>query len=243
MKNYIIIIILALLLSCTKEPNKCRYSNRTFIDSTLFVSFKINNKVQKFYQHQPFDYSGWSSISSPIIKNEDSTIYQYNYDIDFVSFTENNVPEVYISPEFMLKFSKMIVLNNKFSNSIYNPNLYNIFHDISGYSRGLSNTPKLQDTLYINGLMVSLYKPDPSININNMLSTAEVFYYYKLNKDSIHSFFKSSYSQITNIEETCNNTYLIEGTFNVKLMSSPNFKEKPDVVELTDGQFRFLRRQ
>lgn len=214
---------MALILSCTNESSKCRYSVSTFIDSTLFVSFKINNKVMKFYQIEPCGSSGWSSISSLIVKNEDTTIYQYNYQINFVSFTEKNVPDGYSSPEFMLKFSKKIELNNKVNHSIYNPNLYNVFSDISGFSRGLSFAPKLQDTLYINGLMIGLYKRDPIIQVETDLSTGTVFQYYKSNRDSIDSFFKTSFIQITNIEETCNKTYLIEGTFKVKLMSPTNF--------------------
>jgi len=242
MKNCaIFIILLGLLMSCTEKPDDtCGYTDDTLIDTTLFVTFKINGQEMKFYQFEPLNIYGWSSESAPIIKDENTYICCFNYQIDFVSYTEEDMGESFSAPEFALYFSKKVVANKKAVNA---PNLYDVFSNISGFSNYLPDLPKLKDTLYMDGVIISLLKLDSSINIWNPPSTSNAFEYYNLNQDSIDSFFKNSFIAVSNVEEICNNIYLIEGTFRAKLMYPVYDNETPKVLELTDGKFKFIRHQ
>lgn len=66
-----------------------------------------------------------------------------------------------------------------------------------------------------------------------------------MNKDSIDAYFKTSKINISSVDEICDNIYLVEGTFRGKLMYPTNNinTAKPKEIELTDGEFRFIKRQ
>lgn len=166
------LILIGFLISCNKESNTCQYAKNTFIDTTLFVTFKISDKKLKFYQIKPLELSGWNSGSNLIVKDVNTSICRYDYQINFVSFTEANIPEFFAYPEFMLEFSKSFVWNKIEGRET--PKLIEVFSNVTSFS----SSPFFEDTLFMNGMSISLKKLDSTINFDNPPSTSNVFKYY-----------------------------------------------------------------
>lgn len=237
MKNYIIIlIIIGLAYSCKHEDDPCKYAS-VLIDTTLTLTFKINNQERKLYQSYPLHTNGADYGAGFWQINEDTLIMAMGMQINFVS---QDTDDEDFKSGLSLQFIKKTVHNPE-RIEIKRVNLYDYFSDLSGYN-GLYGYPydseNLNDTMFIDGIAMEINNLDSIINYPYTPSTLNVMEYYKWNRDSINSFIKGSYIKVSKVEEVCDNIFLIEGIFQIKLMFPPS---TPDTIELTDGKFKFIR--
>lgn len=226
---YILFLIIFVISSCKKEE-PCNYNIEYWAsDTSLFISYEMDN--EKFTYYQAGEDYGPFSTSYLDEYDENNIIAIYNLPVSFgeiynreTSFTNTNV-----SIEF-------------WNYSVYNKNLepnYQLLSEtIEDYNsfcypllRSIHDEFSISDTIYMKGISLQRFK--------YLYSTAGVMSYFNYNMDSIQDFFNTSHFTISNMESVCNNYYLVEGTFETKII---NYDEPFDIKHIKNGQFRFIVR-
>jgi len=236
------ILIFGFIIGCKKSSEECPYSSKRLVDTTLFIKFNYGNREIKYYQFEPSGFYNFNSEERLSTKDSATNYFKFNCQIDFVSFTESNIPDSYFVPELWLTFSKKVIIKNPSKN--VQPLLQDMFTSTTIFTKEIDYMPQLKDTLYMDGVCLGVHDwgalDDSSLY---QCSTSNAYRIYQMNEDSINSFFSTSQLTITKVEEVCDKILLIEGTFKVKLITYPSSNQKPKIFELNEGQFRFIRHE
>jgi hypothetical protein len=95
-------------------------------------------------------------------------------------------------------------------------------------------------TNLMDGYSLDIYKA----GVEKFISSDNVFIYYKGigHPESIATYFTGTSFSITKVEKIADKCYLIEGSFNTKLLKKPDYQNDFVSSNLTDGKFRFIKR-
>lgn len=80
-KDFLILITLILISSCKKESDTCPYNLNPIADSSLFISYNINDIKYTYYQI--YEPSTFASESGAILENQ--KVFNTYYTIEFDS--------------------------------------------------------------------------------------------------------------------------------------------------------------
>ena len=236
----IIFVISAATYSCKKDDSKqtgCKYESRSYVDTSLYVSFSLDGVLKKYYQIIPTWQSSYD-VASLIYDNSILLIYKSTYIERFLEKLDTvQLLRPGINGDFIIMFSRRNHYgpSNNYSLEVTPDELYSTSQFPSYNADHSLNPHYAQDTIFMNGYSLDLLNGDDL----KYMSTDNVFIYYAQNKDSIISYFNGTNFNISKVEIICNNYYLIEGYFNTRFLSEgTNPKSSP----LKNGNFRFIRK-
>jgi len=225
----ILVLLLALFFSSCKNEEPCNYNIETWAsDTTLYISYEIDGETYKYYQAGS-DGTIWSSNTMDY--NETKKIDLYSQPVGFGKIP--NKEDVNLNIYIRIIFWNYVVYNK---NSI--PSYLLRSETIDAHKSychppdpvyDLSYEFSISDTVFMTGISIEPF--------GGSYSTENVMKYYNFNLDSIQDFFKNSNFTISSMVPVCNNYYLVEGTFETKIM----YRYRPfDIKNIENGQFRFL---
>lgn len=237
LKIFSLSFLLITLSSCLKDDRWCKYDNRRYVDSSLYVSFKLNDTYKKYYQIIP-TWKSSPDMVSLIYSEDELLIYKSSYIESFIEeFDESLILKGDTNGDFRMTFSKRNKEGtiNTFYTEVTPEELYpNTLYPSYTIERGFDNTYP-EDTIFMNGYSLDIITGSSL----KYLSTDNVFKHYSQNKDSIDSYFRNTNFNITKLEKKCANYYIIEGSFNTKFLSEG---VNPESYYLTEGKFRIIRK-
>jgi hypothetical protein len=222
MKNIFLLYILLTLFSCVNKKEECKYvPNLGSIDSSMFISYSINNINYRFFQFYQSDFQG--DYSNTYLKTNGLSIFSTYYPFFFGDINLNK---------------SQVVL------TFYDTTLYadgGIFHQRTLRKRLNTNykftIPKkaspdavvITDTLFLRGVSFSIN--------DNEYSTENLIKHYNFNADSLSKYlWRDSYFRINKIENACGWDKFIEGEFSTTV----NKVDDNSLVKIEKGRFRLL---
>ena len=224
MRSLLSIFIIAFLLLTSCQEKNGDNDNLSPQDTTLYISFNINGKDIKYFQHIS-NSTGTYLGSSMQIDGKNVTNYGFNF--FFLNPDDKQYPQAQLcfwdtiwvkhNEEKIIKFSSRIRDKYKFTS----PKLNRI-----------DFVPA--DTIFMVGAAFFLsYKS---------LSTKALFDNFKYDYDIFSNpILKDSYLIINRIKPLSDQLFLVEGIFNTALMSSTPGGNPPEVVPVS-GNFKFAIR-
>lgn len=224
MKYFIInlIVFIIFLSSCNKEEKEspCEYNFFEGIDTSLYVSFEINNEQLVYYQKM----TGNGGRSLHFDSTTNTEIWHYATLAEFDISEPDSFNNFFRSPVDLVFFDFSI--NNRihdyFLLSKYLEDNINFKH----YSA--QQRIDFMDTIFMKGVSMRYYN----------YSTETVIDYFNYDLDSINDFYaNNSFFNVTSRTQVCENKHLIQGNFSTKIMynSSPY-----SVINIENGKFNFL---
>jgi hypothetical protein len=225
MKNILIVSILLTLLSCENKKDECKYVTSIVpIDTTLYISYSINNINYRYFQFYQEDAP--ISYLNTATKSNGQTIFRVNYPFFYGDLNSDKFPVV-------LTFHDTVLLAN--GSQLHQRALRKRLHANFRFS-----IPKmgpeygyvelaLADTVFLRGVALS---------VNNYeYSTDSVISHYKFNIDSLSEYlWHDSYFRIKRTENACGWDKLIEGEFATIVMKVEDKK----LIKVENGRFRIL---
>jgi len=219
----IYLIILLLLVSCNKSDESCPY--KLYEDPELFISFEINGLALKYsqcpgggsgmtmdYNYSNILYYSEHRIAFRELNSDQDTSGSHPAELLFRNYTITGKAEYYLFPDL----SEVIKLNYPYACPPWNP--------------------ALKDTVLMNGAGVVIRISDQKEE--EIYSTDQVVKHYNYNPDSITTFFSDgSYFRLDDIEQVCNDLYLVTGSFETILMD--NHVQEGEIY-IRNGRFAFL---
>lgn len=225
--------------SCHKENDspttKCPGDDKNYVDTSLYISFNQDGVHKKYYQMYPNYFSGPGNYS--IIYGTNVTICRNSYQIYFLgSSDKSQLLNIGNKGDICFTFHKSKPTTSSNMNSVEIP-ASDIFASSLAVSYDDGNYSASQTTL-MDGYSLDLSKG----GVSKFLSTDNVFVYYnQINQSSsIQTFFTSTNFSVSKVENLCNNCYIIEGTFNTKMLKKPDYQQDFLSSTLTEGKFRFI---
>ncbi len=215
-------ILISVLLSCQKNKDDCHYDIQfSEIDTTLFISYKIDGQVYKYFQRYSF---GFRTGLPPVISgNKTDTLLTYGCHFNFGSSK---------NPNDLASGEVGVTVWNSFKPKYVEASLSYLIKN-TYILTSPKDYPQMSDSAYLSGVAINCQLAGYSIN--------SIMNYYKYDYDTIYNHvLKGSYFKITKIEAVCNNFHLIEGEFETSLMNFPTEGEKPKFINLKEGKIRFI---
>ncbi|MDO9255968.1 MAG: hypothetical protein Q7U54_10685 [Bacteroidales bacterium] len=215
-------LLIAILVSCQKNKEDCMYNIQfSQIDTNLFISYKIDGKIYKYFQC--YSFSSRTGLAPIISEDKADTILDYGCHFAFGS--SKNAYE-WSSAEVG------ITVWNSFKPRYFDAPLSLLIKDNYLFTFPKEN-PQISDSTYLNGITLK--------NQQTGYSIQSIMDYYKYDYDTIYNHvLKGSYFKITKVDVGCNNFHLIEGEFETSLMNNPKEGEKPIFINLKEGKIRFI---
>jgi hypothetical protein len=233
MKIIILSILIILVFSCNKETKvaeyPCKYTVGTSIDSSLFISFKMNGLSNIFYQRFEPNFGG----SNSNLISEGKIISNYSYLVEFDDIGWNGDRNGYDShPYVVLSFIDTTMFEeSNFELPIIEP----LFNKIrQNYQFIIPNPAKVrreliaEDTMFFKGVSIAINKIG--------YSTSDLITSFNYNRDSLHKYlWAESYLRIIKSEIVCNNLKIIEGEFSTTVS-----KDYSVFSRIDNGRFRIV---
>lgn len=216
------IFLLFVLMSCRKHTDDCHYDIQfSEIDTTLFISYKVDGKVYKYFQCYSIGYR----TGSAYIVSDDKSDTILNYGCHFVFGSSKNAFD-WSSGEIGM------TIWNTFNPKYFEAPLSSLIKNNYLFTAP-KEYPPISDSTYLNGIALRNQRIGYSIQ--------SIMDYYKYDYDTIYNYvLKGSYFKITKIEAVCNYFHLIEAEFETSLMNFPTEGEKPKFINLKEGKIRFI---
>lgn len=235
MKNLILFVLFIFLISCRKsEP--CHFNLNVDCDTSLFISFTIDNVKYHYYQHR-YDHGGSASPSEAV--NGNKQVVNIVYDVSFddpdwngARYTNNsNKYHPYVAFGFLdsIMVKKTALAQwpiPYFSNTLS-----------KDYKFSPTKTGRAPATLadfdprYFPNVLIDLHLND--IEYSTDFLGAQLRY----SADSLSKYLwtKSSF-EVTSMENVCNDMKLVTGKFTTTVM--PLYIAK--LVKIENGYFKIL---
>jgi hypothetical protein len=229
--SFLVGILLIISSSCNKKDNICVYEDRNYADTSLSISFYLDGVFLKYYQMYPSqssDADGYEENSKDgiyVIRN----IYRFR-------FSKNNditlLPGMALPIDVTLCFYKWKQLPETADVNSFKIDVNEVFAEpiVATKSTGSADIDIMR--------LMDGY----SLNLENGLSTDVVFYEFEDKPEYINTFFNTTFLNITKVENICNNSYLIEGSFETKTGKLSGIFSTFESAVLTNGKFRILRK-
>jgi hypothetical protein len=222
MKNILLASILLTLLSCENKKDECRYvTNSVPIDTSLYMSFSINNIDYRFYEF--YGASTMSNYKNTGIIINGQTIFRTPYPFLFGNLNSDISQAILTFHDTTLQaggllhqraLRKRLQAYYKFTIPKQEPIDYNLV---------------IADTIFLRGV---------SLSINDYkYSTDSLVSHFKFNIDSLSEYlWNDSYFRIKKNENACGWDRLIEGEFATSVMKVEDKK----LVKVKNGRFRIV---
>jgi hypothetical protein len=222
----VLISIFVTVISCQK-PKECNIEwSKPLNDTTLFISFNVDQNDYKFFQDQ------LSGVGEGI-----NTRLFYNGKCIF------NNKHIYNFPgSDGIQYVQLIIWDTTLVKSEYDYPIRGLANRIKKsyiftYPRSDGfdfSEPLPSDTGFMNGATFFIKSPDNTFSTRNLLD------YYKYNYDTIYNhILKNSYLSVKSVALTCNGFKLITGDFSTLVMNSPKDESSRRTI-LVDGKFKFV---
>jgi hypothetical protein len=235
MKNIVAFTLIVLLISCTKTPESCHYNLDNTEDSSLYISYLINNVKYVYYQN--YDPSALAIESSLILKNQKvyNTYYRLKFDElgwNGAQYTENSTR---YHPYVELLINDTIMITKYISISSPIPPLSQVLRESYKFSipKTLQFPSEISsyDPIYFPSVSITVYMDDIGY------STEFLVNHFDFSADSLTKYlWKDSNFKITNREDVCNNLKLVTGEFNTTV--TVGYIYNP--IKIENGHFRIL---
>ncbi len=235
MKNLVPIVLLLFLFSCRKSET-CHFNLKSECDTSLFISFTIDNIKYHYFQHR-YDHGGAGSSSDVIIGNQ--AVVNLVYEVEFddpdwngARFTNNSIK---YHPYVELDFTDSIMVKNNvlakwpipYFSTILSKN-YNFTPLKNGR---LPTTLSDFDPLFFPNILIDLHLNDIEY------STLLLGDHFRYSADSLNKYLWTNSSfEVTAMENVCNDMKLITGKFTTTVM--PSYIAK--LVKIENGYFKIL---
>lgn len=235
MRYLISLLLLIFLSSCKKSVEPCKYILDQTRDSSLFISYTIDNIKYVYYQN--FDPSTFASESGLILNNQKVFNSYYHLKFDELGWNgaryTNNSPRYHPYAELLINDTIMIDRDILTFSPI--PPLSEVLLDSYKFT-----TPKTVRSPSVLSSYDPLFFPSVSITlyINNIeYSTDLLVNRFNFSIDSLNKYlWNDSNFYITSRQNICDDLKLVTGKFNTTVMMG--HISKPYKVE--NGQFRIV---
>jgi len=216
----LLLFLLLTFASCVEEDGSyCKYSGRSHgrNDSTLFISFKIDNDEYLLFQGARGFVNNYDTISL----DDNSEMIYYHESVCFGPHISDDTP---ISSLYSMSF--WIKVKHNKSELVDFPIFPKIIQTFNSYTYPPDNA-QVSDTIFTFGVSID----------DGDYSTENVMQYFEYNVDLINAFFYDTYFTINSVEPVCDDNFLVSGTFSTKLLHDyqPN-----DFKIIKDGKFQFV---
>lgn len=220
-------ILLGFLSACEKGNDDFKYvlSSTYACDTSLYISYDIDNQAYKYYQYNYPVRTPYQTIPFPDNLTE---LYYYEKNISFSNFVEDpTLPNLY-GPQIIMKFwNNHLYDKTTVALAIANENNSNLSEDLKvniDYKFvSPPRTPALKDSVFMKGVCLDGY-------------TQNVMSAYNYDLPSILDFYSdNSYFKISIIKSVGKGYYLVTGDFETKGIDS-----KKDTINFKKGHFVFL---
>jgi hypothetical protein len=236
MRNLVaLFLFLIFFISCRKATEPCHYILDQTRDTSLFISYRINNNNYVYYQN--YDPSTFASESGLILKNQKVFNSYYHLKFDDLGwngarYTDNSTR---YHPYVELQINDTMMVNKNILTYIKVPQLSEILRESYKFT-----SPK---TLRAPADLSS-YDPEffPSVSISLYIDDIEYSTDFLVNRfnfsiDSLNKYlWNDSNFNITSKQKVCNGLKLVTGEFNTTVMMG--YISKPYKIE--NGRFRIL---
>jgi hypothetical protein len=222
MKNILIVSIFLTLLSCENKKDECIYvTNSLPIDTSLYISYSINNIDYRFYEFYTTGFSGVTYKSTSIITNG-KTIFRSPYPFYFGNLNSDKAQAILI-------FHDTTLQAGVFYQRALRKRLQTYYKFTIPKEEPIDHNLVIADTIFLRGV---------SFSVNDYeYSTDSLVSHFKFNTDSLSKYlWKDSYFRIKKNENACGWDRLIEGEFATWVMKADEKK----VVKVENGRFRIL---
>jgi len=235
MRNLIAFFLLIFFISCRKGPEPCHYILDTPGDSSLYISYSIDNIEYIYYQK--FDPSTFASESGLILKNQKvfNTYYHIKFDDlgwNGARYTNNSTK---YHPYVELLINDTIMINKNILSSIPIPPLSEVLRESYNFTipktlRAPSNLSSY-DPIFFPSVSITLYIDDIEYSTDLLVN------HFNFSTDSLNKYlWNDSNFKTTTREDVCNNLKLVTGEFNTTVMVG--YISKPYKIE--NGHFRII---
>jgi len=224
MKNILLVSILLTLLSCQNKKEECKYvTNLGSVDTSLFISYSINNIDYRFFQFYQVDI--FSDYSNTFLKTNGLSIFSTYYPFYFGDINLNKSQVVLTFYDTTLQADGALFHQRTLRKRLNTNYKFTIPKKWSPDG----NAVVIADTLFLRGVSLAIN--------DNEYSTASLISHYNFNVDSLSVYlWGDSYFRINKIENACGWDKFIEGEFSTLVMKV----EDKALVKVEKGRFRIL---
>jgi hypothetical protein len=228
MRSLIALFLFIFLISCTKSPEPCHYIIGQTSDTSLFISFTVNNEKFVYYQHN-VPTAGFL-VTKLMLKNQHVINSSYSIDFDSLGW-DGSYDDFDPHPYVRLNLNDTLLRGSL---------------DIGDKLPTLSEV--LLGSYRFNWVPSALYGFDEAtyasvsitIHIDNIeYSTDYLANHFGFSIDSLNKYLgNDSNLNITSRKDVCNDLELVTGEFNTNVMGA--YYSNIKLYKIENGYFRLL---